>query len=200
MSQHGYSSVEVRTAPRHGRCPVGVTSSGAILCCRPRVPKAGYWAADCVTGGGGWVGVWPGVHSLRLENPGGRGIYQGLVLSALVAATAEVVGGGGGRRRRRRRRHSIPAHERLSRQSLFRQDGNKMSLLYSTAHSISTASALLAWRTPQGAHMLSTPSPPRAGLPPLPGSLPQAPAAPVALAEAAVKHTWGLLSWPSPVL
>lgn len=40
--------------------------------------------------------------------------------------------------------------------------------------------------------MLSPPSPPTAGRPPLPRSLPQAPAAPVALTEAAVQHTLGL--------
>lgn len=83
----------------------------------------------------------------------------------------------------------IPALERLSFQSLFRQDWNKMSLLCSAAHSSSTATVLPAQRTPQGADMLSPPSPHRAGLPPLPRSLPQAPAAPVALTEAAVKHT-----------
>lgn len=62
------------------------------------------------------------------------------------------------------------------------------------------AMALPALRTPQGPGTLPTPSPSRTWLPPLPGRLPQAPAAPVALSEAAVKHTSGLLSWPSPVL
>lgn len=63
-----------------------------------------------------------------------------------------------------------------------------MSVLCSAAHSSSTATMLPAQRTPQGADMLSPPSPPTAGRPPLPRSLPQAPAAPVALTEAAVKH------------
>lgn len=141
---------------------------------------------------------WTGVYGLRLENPTSPlNLPKALSFSLLQWLT--LLKGCGG--------HSTPAHERLSFQSLFRQDWNKMSLVNHTAspHLLShcasspkdfpgaehTAHTLpfQNWATSSPLHVVPSPS-----------SLPQAPAAPVALTEAAVKHTSGLLSWPSPVL
>lgn len=149
----------VKTTPRHSRCQWWSPHQEQPFAQDPKYPRQSL-SANCITNGGRWMhgqtDGWTGVYGSRLKNPNSPGNIP-KALSSLLQWLSLPKGWGWGRR------HFIPALERLSFQSLFRQDWNKMSLLCSAAHGSSTATVLPAQRTPQGADMLSPPSPPRAG-------------------------------------